>query len=516
MSRQAGERAFNTSQRPNPGQAGQPSNAPLPAPGATSTSQPGTYGAYQPGLAGPPATVGERSFDVQQRSPQTAQTTPARGLGMHSILNPSSENTPTSATDSISRLPPPIRSPRSRKRQEPSSPTREQVHLATLPAIRPVLTAKSPGLRAASLGTQSLPSIQTTSGYPGPAHTAPDSRVYTAEPGVADIPALPSLAVTQRSYAPIQPQDVSQQSSVGQTSIPTPTSHAVPPVIHPPSQDPAFPRPSPSLSHQTSPFHHYSSAPVSQNVPATYRSQTTPGGYAQDVVRRGQPENYHSGQGNYQMTLETDEGPMVVPVELDLLHASKVADEKRKRNAGASARFRARRKEKEKEASHTISSLQQDLRELRAERDFYREERNFMRDFAARHVGIAQLPVRPSSPISRVNPMSAMSGTDTSRHSDDGGRPRSDSAPAAQRRRTGDFQPTFSPPQSEQPMVYGTLFAPQQGMPLPPPHQPPPPHASPRSVHPGPPLPPPLGPRSQSSYDPFRRDPFDRAWEPSR
>jgi hypothetical protein len=74
-------------------------------------------------------------------------------------------------------------------------------------------------------------------------------------------------------------------------------------------------------------------------------------------------------------------------VPVDVHQASRLADEKRARNAGASARFRQRRKEKEKEASTTIEKMQQTtrdlegkVRELERERDFYRGERDRMRD----------------------------------------------------------------------------------------------------------------------------------------
>ena len=62
-------------------------------------------------------------------------------------------------------------------------------------------------------------------------------------------------------------------------------------------------------------------------------------------------------QPTYQMmTLDTENGPIQVPV--DALAASKVADEKRKRNATASLRFRQRRKQKELESAQTIQKLE--------------------------------------------------------------------------------------------------------------------------------------------------------------
>lgn len=484
-----------------------------PFTGPPNRGQPDVHGQTRP-IEQPPFTTaaGERSRDVRG-SPSTTHSTPARALGVQSILNPSLESTPLSATDttSLPRLPPPTTSPRGRKRPEPASPTKDPVQLASLPGTRRVLTPKSPGMRTASLGPQRLPSIQTTSGISGPTLTGPEPRIYTAEPGSANVPTLPPLTAAHRAYAPLQPIEAPPYSGPG-------PAHVVQPIAAPQSQEVGLSGRSPHPPHQTSPPFQYGSASASQTLPRAYRSQTNPAGYGPESVPRGPSDAYQSTQASYQMTLETDQGPMVVPVELDLLQASKVADEKRKRNAGASARFRARRKEKEKEASHTIASLQQDLRELRKERDFYRQERDFMRDFAARHVGLAQLPPRPASPIQRLNPMSGLPEADEPTDNDEGARPRSDSAPAAQRRRTGDYHLPFSPPQPEPGQGYASGYPQQPGLPLPPP-QAPGPYASPRSLPPGPPAPPgppPLGPRSQSSYDPFRRDQFDRGWDPSR
>lgn len=464
----------------------------------------------------PPVTASETVYDYRA-SPVSAQPTPVRGLGMQSILNPSADSTPLSALESapLSRLPLPSLSPRGRKRPDPASPSRAPVYPAGMSAPRRVLTPKSPGLRAASLGSQRLPSIQAAAGLSGhPLSGSSEPRIYTAEPGSADIPTLPPLTVAHRAYAPVQSLEASRQAASGQIPGAMPPQ-AIPPAVPAPSHDRGYSRPSPNLSAQTSPPFQYGQGPASQSVPPGFRSQSNTGSFRNEPAPRAAPENYHSGPASYQMTLETEQGPMVVPVELDLLQASKVADEKRKRNAGASARFRARRKEKEKEASHTISSLQQDIRDLRAERDFYRDERNFMRDFAARHVGVSLLPPRPPSPISRVGQASSIARSDSPGQDDDGGRPRSDSAPAAQRRRTGDFRPAFSPPQPESAQGYSTGYPPPPGLPLPPPSGPGP-FASPRSLPPAPSGHPPPGARSQSSYDPFRRDPFDRVWDSGR
>src|SRR2546430_1657646 len=174
---------------------------------------------------------------------------------------------------------------------------------------------------------------------------------------------------------------------------------------------------------------------------------------------------YDVGHGSYQMTFDSESGPMVVPVEVDVQQASKMADEKRKRNAGASARFRARRKEKEKEANQTIESLQKMIRDLTEEKDFYLGERNFYRDFIARALGPSQLPLRPPSPQARrllpPPPPTALTAEDASSRWRDASQEGSESPTRSQRRRTGDYAPSFarappvSPMTSSQPSSYG-------------------------------------------------------------
>ena len=107
-----------------------------------------------------------------------------------------------------------------------------------------------------------------------------------------------------------------------------------------------------------------------------------------------------TGASTYQvMTLDTENGPIQVPV--DVQAASKVADEKRKRNATASHRFRQRRKEKERETSQNISKLENQVREMEEERNFYREERDYYRSITSQMPGQAHHMPRPVSPRHR-------------------------------------------------------------------------------------------------------------------
>lgn len=107
------------------------------------------------------------------------------------------------------------------------------------------------------------------------------------------------------------------------------------------------------------------------------------------------------------MTLDTEQGPIQVPV--DVQAASKVADEKRKRNATASHRFRQRRKEKEKETSQNIERLEHQIRDITEEREFYRLERDYFRNIACN--GPAQAHVAPRPPSPRQVRMASMSSS---------------------------------------------------------------------------------------------------------
>ena len=105
------------------------------------------------------------------------------------------------------------------------------------------------------------------------------------------------------------------------------------------------------------------------------------------------------------LTIATHNG-VTYHVPVDVHQASRLADEKRARNAGASARFRQRRKEKEKEASTNIEKLQQQnreldrkMREIEQERDFYRADRDRLREVMFRTPGMREMAMGgPPSP----------------------------------------------------------------------------------------------------------------------
>ena len=91
--------------------------------------------------------------------------------------------------------------------------------------------------------------------------------------------------------------------------------------------------------------HHPQYPPVSLSNPSPGPSSTLPQMPPGTEVFK-LPTSSTAAQSQYQtMMLETAQGPIQIPV--DLQAASKVQDEKRKRNATASHRFRQRRKKKE-------------------------------------------------------------------------------------------------------------------------------------------------------------------------
>ena len=174
--------------------------------------------------------------------------------------------------------------------------------------------------------------------------------------------------------------------------------------------------PYPAASTSDSPSTQYSSlSQLSRTPPAAaqptlstgqpqsfFTTPFTPAGPASSMAQMkfDGPSGSSTGGGSYQMmTLDTENGPIQVPV--DVQAASKVADEKRKRNATASHRFRQRRKEKERETSQNIAKLEQQIREMEEEREHYRRERDYFREMATRNPGHAHLLPRPISPRQR-------------------------------------------------------------------------------------------------------------------
>ncbi|EXK88678.1 hypothetical protein FOQG_08452 [Fusarium oxysporum f. sp. raphani 54005] len=103
------------------------------------------------------------------------------------------------------------------------------------------------------------------------------------------------------------------------------------------------------------------------------------------------------------LALPGSEAP--IPVHMDFSQASKKADEKRQRNAVASTRHRRKKKIMQEENSKQLQELRDERRlmeirieELIQQRDFYREDRNRLRDIVAQTPSISGLAAGPPSP----------------------------------------------------------------------------------------------------------------------
>ena len=485
--------------------------------------------------------------------PLLSDPSPSRPLGMQNILNPSYNDEQTRSQmeppSTSGRPSPPTQSaaapslPQIAKRSTQISPMAEQTRASGSRAERRILTPKSPGLRTLSSGGRRSIAMDLFGTSQSPM-TRGDSRTDTTEPEqsrTSELPQLPPPTPVGRSSnvfpsltesAPGQPR----RPSIGKNPF-------APSAVQAQGESPSTSHSSYSHFSQSSPILRY--GPSAQHPPSvppgsTRPSVTLPPGQSATNLGEGQ---YDMSKGSYGISIPTEGGQMLLPVELDVEQASKTANEKRKRNAGASARFRQRRKEKEREASQTISSLERNLRALEEERNHYRSERDFFRDLYARQLGPGQMPQRPLTP--RAPPASRPSLGNTPPQWQDISRETSEPLPRNLRRRTSSYPTTFPAPLAASPMLplqaqsYG--FGPQAPAPIlqntfppirpsgAPPYPPqlapsshtqstfpptrPPGAASfpPQSSFPPQPPPPPQPP---SSHDPFRRDSYSRSWNP--
>ncbi|KAI5289813.1 hypothetical protein KEM54_003158 [Ascosphaera aggregata] len=88
-----------------------------------------------------------------------------------------------------------------------------------------------------------------------------------------------------------------------------------------------------------------------------------------------------------------------IPYTLDISSGSAKAAEKRRKNSYASKRFRQRKKAGEAEQMCIFKKQEDELRQITRERDFYRAERDALRELAFK-AGVS-LPPRPPSPRTR-------------------------------------------------------------------------------------------------------------------
>ncbi|KAF2159295.1 hypothetical protein M409DRAFT_71179 [Zasmidium cellare ATCC 36951] len=439
----------------------------------------------------------------------------SRSIGVASILNATdNDDGPQSRRRKASQLESPSSSMHILPLLATSDPTYHATSAGATPtsmnfsssvgerAPRRILTPRSPSLhRAASLNQLNPPSATLNTQYM-PFAVSPRNRMYAIEPGTSGAPPLPTPpAAARQSYgfpAPTPPTHVARRASLGGARGMRPASESTSPRSSYSSYSQAGQTSPPALSAPAGMptlSSAYSAGPESSSIggPGVGSAPTSVGPDRQRPM--GVPTSSSGGQNVYQMmTLETTSGTVQLPV--DVQAASRVADEKRRRNAGASARFRQRRKEKEKEASSTISRLEQQVKELGEDMDFYKRERDYLAGVVLQVPGGDRHFPRPQSPRHRRS--SSLAGPSSAGYvpiQEQGGRSPDDGRNLRRRTSTLSLPPPPQPqglqgppppfqPSGYAPHTYGQPLAPQ-----PPP--PPPPTAQPGSG----PLPSPLGAR---------------------
>ncbi|KAK7607580.1 hypothetical protein BKA81DRAFT_114228 [Phyllosticta paracitricarpa] len=355
---------------------------------------------------------------LSEPTPPRSEGWTPRSLGVHSILNPSQESgAPRGHVRSASQMesPSPIEraavSSTDYFSQQGSQGGIDSLRTPSAAAVvgqqRRILSPRSPLYRSQSLG-MIRPPTGTINAQETP-FLSPGAQEYRSDVPTSAQPPLPTPPAIQRAGfnfpppsaipTPPIPQPHSRRTSAGIISQPPqpPSATASPGGMHP-------------QAGQGSPFGEGGRLPHAPPFPSAPPSAQAQSPSTQESERSYSIPVASTGQSNYQLlTLETNQGHVQIPV--DVQAASKVADEKRKRNAGASARFRARRKEKEKEASTTIARLEQQIREANEDVEFYRRERDYLAQLVYQTPGGDRHFPRPPSPRSRRMSMQTQEST---------------------------------------------------------------------------------------------------------
>ncbi len=289
-------------------------------------------------------------------------------------------------------------------------------------AARRILTPKSP--RTASLSRAALRTVDAqhlATSLPGPpprVGAIPAHDVQTLGGGPHSLGAPAQFYNSVQGHGTIPPSPMRPTSGLSRSLSHPSLSHRLPPA---PPQESLQPggvkrkhtgRPDLSGPLLTASF----LANQAFNTPTPLGDgRWGPGNLAPLPAGNSVGRNLQISEGQTVLTITPNSGAeFYIPV--DVHQASKQADEKRQRNAQASSRFRLRKKDREKEQHETLQRLEPQVRELEkknedlgkrcqeleADRDFYRNERNRLRDIVSRTPSIKDWADRgPPSPISR-------------------------------------------------------------------------------------------------------------------
>ena len=352
------------------------------------------------------------------RGNQPHVPSPSKALGVHSILNPPGAESslyreqplpgPALRDGDVSipggygaqhyahRTPfygshpgTPVIGHQSSEQQSPSSSQ-------ALPALnnpRKILSPKPPRAASLSRGSGGLeydarrPSFPTTPSFAKRRYESEASEDGRRQlPGLPPQPAMPTMPPTSRSMS----QPLSRPPSIPQSQ-----PHGSPPQREhmPHSMLPAQPQ------YLQSAHAHRSftmAGPPSES-----------GNTWKDSMHRassGLTSSLMAGEEAFMTLPGTD---IHIPVQVDYSQASKKADEKRQRNAKASTRHRRKKKNLQEENIRQLQELKDEhqgmaneVEILRQQRDFYREERNRLRELVLRTPSISEQAVGPPTPTS--------------------------------------------------------------------------------------------------------------------
>ena len=471
------------------------------------TSRSNEYGTSRAGSAIGPSVSPKR--DQSESFPSDTEPKPSRSIRMHNILNPTGapedplhQRPPTQTESPQTSVSSVSWRPSDRSTQSPISISTSGTNL---PGLRhqysssgqgslPSLTRSSSLNRGVAIGSISLPNgtidAKKSPFLSGGGHSSYNLDNNAMHPGL--LTGYTPSTGPRGSYGFPSQQPPATTDSRGIETAPSTTA----------SQSDS-PSPYSSYSHlsRASPAPRYNHSTTQASSSTHFAPLAATRGVGPDGNQLGEHFSQGTGaigQSTYQlMTLDTDQGPIQVPV--DVQAASKMADEKRKRNAGASARFRQRRKEKERESSQTISKLETQIREIGEEKEYYRIERDYFRNLVYSTPAQAQVVPRMPSPRQRKFSQPGNLGQVTSNQCSQSDE-RGSQAARITRRRTSGYTPACDVPQSSMPAPNPPLGYPPSPLSFP---------------HPAVRGPPPVNRPSLSGVPPNRPGPYDTPVAPT-
>ncbi|KAF7554756.1 hypothetical protein G7046_g6729 [Stylonectria norvegica] len=306
---------------------------------------------------------------------------------------------------------------------------------------RRLLSPKPP--RTASL-SHGVPPREDTRSFSSIPNVSPAKRPYDSE-GL-DAPRLHQLGLHHPLGVPPAPRHSiptsSRPSSQGMPQ--SPSHHRGQPPTLPPS----------NIQGRLTPHQMPDQPPYVGQQPN--RAYSIPGPTNEGTPPWSEMIRRHEGQQAF-MTLPGSDTP--IPVQVDYSQASKKADEKRQRNAIASTRHRRKKKVLQEENSKQLQDLRDERRHLQnqlhaltRQRDFYRQDRNRLKEIVSQTPGIQGFAAGPQSPVSARSSFAGgspvMGGQERETSQGYASETSSVERPA-QRQRTDDY-PEFSMP------IYGT------------------------------------------------------------